>query len=252
MKENSPQEQFKSMSFGDHIEELRARLILSFLGLGICMLASLFFVKWVIDLLRKPYFKVMEELGQEAVLLVLSPSEGFMIYLKIALVCGIIISSPWIFYHLWMFCAEGLYSYEKKFVYRAVPLCTALLLGGTAFCIWVATPITLKFFIKFNTNFLGVKSSFTFHHYINYILNLILIFGGAFQTPLVVYLVNWLGLITLKQLKKWRPYVLLVITIIAAAITPTGPIILVILAGPMYLLYELGILLCMITGRRKD
>ncbi len=80
----------------------------------------------------------------------------------------------------------------------------------------------------------------------------LLIFGGAFQTPIVVYIINWLGLITLKQLKKWRPYVLLVITIIAAAITPTGPIILVVLAGPMYLLYEFGILLCMITGRKKD
>lgn len=250
MKEDMEQK-FRSMPLGDHLEELRVRLILAILGLGVCMFGSLFLSKWVIDMLRQPYIDVMDKLGMEAVLTVLAPSEGFMIYLKIALVCGIIISSPWILYHLWMFVAEGLYKHERKFVYRAVPLCTGLFVGGAAFCVWIATPVTLKFFIKFNTAFLGAKSNFTFQHYINYVLNLILIFGGAFQTPVVVYLLNWLGLITLNQLKKWRPYVLLVITIVAAAITPTGPIILLILAGPMYMLYEFGILLCLIAGPKK-
>ncbi len=244
-------ENFKSMSLGEHLEELRLRILLALAGLVITTIISLLFSKHIITFLTAPYHKVMVSLGEQPYLNFFAPAEGFIIYLRIALISGVIIASPWIIYQIWLFIAAGLYKNEKAIVYKAVPLCTILFILGSLFCVFVAAPVTLDFFVRFNKYFYeNARSNFKFHDYISYVINLILVFGIAFQTPIVVLILNWTGLVTLQQFKSWRKYVLLIVFIIAAILTPPGPVIQLILATPMYLLYELGILLSMLNKKK--
>lgn len=242
---------FAEMPLGDHLEELRSRIIYAAAGLAVGTFVCLFFGKFLIDVITGPYYRITEKMGIESTLLVLAPVEGFMSYLKICLVAGLSLSSPWVFYHLWAFVAAGLYYSEKKYVYMLVPACAILFVLGTVFCIFVATPVTLEFFIRFNRAIYKANSAFNVQSYINYVVALTLVFGLAFQTPMVVFVINRIGLISLVQLRKWRKYVVLVVFVIAAVITPPGPVIQLVLAAPMYLLYELGILLCRFNRQRE-
>jgi sec-independent protein translocase protein TatC len=237
-----------AMSLGDHLEELRARLILALLGLVVATIICLFIGSKIITFIEKPYIKVM---GTEARLQTLAPADGFVSYVTIALIAGLIFSSPWVFYHIWMFVAAGLYPHEKRYVYLATPFSAALFIAGALFFIFAVAPFTLAFFVKFNQRFLGVSSNFTFQKYISFITQLMLVFGLAFQTPTAIFFLNRTGLVSLKSLTRSRKYVLLVIFIIAAIVTPPDVISQITLAIPLYFLFELGIILCYFGNRRK-
>ena len=189
-------------------------------------------------------------MGDKA-LMILAPAEGFVSFVKIAIITGLIISSPWVFYHLWMFVAAGLYSHEKKYVYFAAPFCAILFIFGAVFFLVVVSPITLKFFIIFNDKFLHATSQFTFPNYMSFITHLMLVFGIAFQTPVAIFFLNRTGLVSLDALSRSRKYVLLVIVIVAAMATPPDVVSQVTLAIPLYLLFELGIILSWFASRKK-
>jgi len=244
-KQNLPN---STMSLGDHLEELRQRLIYALAGLVICAVVGFVFGPKIITFIEKPYIGVM---GSEARLQTLAPADGFISYVKIALITGLIISSPWVFYHLWMFVAAGLYLREKRYVYLAAPFSAALFIAGALFFIIVVAPLTLKFLVGFNERLLGVKSQFTFQHYIAFVTHLMLVFGLAFQTPTAIFFLNRTGLVSLQQLRRSRKFVLLGVFVVAAMATPPDVVSQVTLAIPLYLLFELGILLCYFTNRRK-
>jgi sec-independent protein translocase protein TatC len=239
-----------TMSLGDHLEELRARLILAFAGLFLTVIVCLFFGKLIISFIEKPYIKV---LGEEARLQSLAPAEGFISYMNISLIAGIIIASPWIFYQIWMFVASGLYARERRYVYIAVPFSVSLFITGALFFIFFIAPITLKFLIMFNREILGVASNFTFKNYVSFITMMMLVFGLAFQTPIVVFVLARTGLVPLKSFHKFRKFVILGIVIIAAAVLPGSDVFsLFALSIPMYLLYELGILISYLSIKKKE
>jgi sec-independent protein translocase protein TatC len=238
------------MSLGDHLEELRYRVILAVIGLAVALVASLFFGKTIISFLEKPYFMAM---GNQARMQVLGPAEGFISYMNISLVTGVIIASPWIFYQLWMFVAAGLYPHEKRHVYLAVPFSAALFITGALFFIFVIAPITLKMLVLFNKQVLDVDSNFTFQKYISLITVMMLVFGLTFQTPIAVFFLNKIGLLSLEALYKSRRFVILGVIVAAAAATPGSDMFsLFALAIPMYLLFELGILLCYFFNRKQN
>jgi len=238
-----------TMSLGDHLEELRARLILAFAGLFLTVIVCLFFGKLIISFIEKPYIKV---LGDEARLQSLAPAEGFISYMNISLIAGIIIASPWVFYQLWMFVAAGMYPHEKRYVHIAVPFSVGLFITGAFFFIFFIAPITLRFLIMFNREILDVASNFTFKNYISFITIMMLVFGIAFQTPIVVFVLAKTGLVPLKSFRKFRKYVILGIVIIAAAVLPGSDVFsLFALTVPMYLLYELGILISYFSIKKK-
>ncbi len=238
-----------TMSLGDHLEELRARLILAFAGLILTVIVCLFFGKFIISFIEKPYIKV---LGDEARLQSLAPAEGFISYMNISLIAGIIIASPWVFYQLWMFVAAGLYAHERRYVHIAVPFSVGLFITGALFFIFFIAPITLRFLIMFNKEILGVASNFTFKNYISFITIMMLVFGIAFQTPIVVFVFAKTGLVPLKSFHKFRKYVILGIVIIAAAVLPGSDVFsLFALTVPMYLLYELGILISYFSMKKE-
>lgn len=184
-------------------------------------------------------------------LMIIAVAAGFVSYVKIALIIGLVLSSPWVFYQLWMFIAAGLYPHERRYIHLAVPFSAALFIAGALFFLLVVAPLTLKFLVGFNERMLDVRSQFTFQHYISFVSHLMLVFGVAFQTPTAIFFLNRTGLVSLQALNRSRKFMLLVIFIVAAMATPPDVISQVTLALPLYALFELGILLSWFAGRRK-
>ena len=321
-KKKKPQDPLDTtMSLGDHIEELRGRLILAITGLmigtGICLLFGTRIIKFI----EKPYTKVfltpkaeskteeektlklIQDLFDNAQhkiaedpnpleidtkteeflrkfctnvfltlindpnytalrpstdrktltrrLQILSPAAGFISYIKIAMMAGLILSSPWVFYQIWMFVAAGLYSHEKKYVHTAVPFSASLFIIGALFFLFIVAPLTLGFLVKFNEGVLDAWSNFTFSDYISFVTMLMLVFGVAFQTPIAIFFLNRTGLVSIQALRKSRKFVILIIFIVAAMATPPDVISQVTLAIPLYFLFELGIILSVFAERRR-
>jgi len=315
-----------TMSLGDHLEELRARLILAIIGLVVGAVLCLFFGRRIIHFIERPYLKVMEEHSQSKVkiklkeesshhpstyfidvfsddllealkdpnaptidpnavkfaykiysetlakladdpnyisavaeerysdsenqLRSLGPADPFVAFMKITLISGLIVSSPWVFYQLWMFVAAGLYAHERRYVHTAVPFSTALFVTGALFFLFLIAPLCLKFFLNFG-EFIGVSAIWTFDKYISFVTLLMLVFGVAFQTPIAIFVLNRTGLVSIESFKKSRKYVIIIIFAIAAFATPPDVISQISLAIPLYALFELGILLSWIAERKK-
>jgi sec-independent protein translocase protein TatC len=179
----------------------------------------------------------------------LSPTEGFLYWMKIAVYVGIVLSSPWVFYQIWMFVAAGLYPHEKKYVHRYLPLSLFLFLGGVALCEFVALPLGLKYLLEFNES-LGIESDMRLSEVLNFLLLMPLVFGLAFQTPLVMLFMERLGIFDVEMYTQNRRMAIFIIAVIAAFISVApDPISIAVLAIPMVLLYEFGILLCKISPR---
>jgi sec-independent protein translocase protein TatC len=238
-----------TMSVGDHLEELRRRLILAISGLVTALIVCLAFGKWIISFIEMPYIKAM---GEQVNLQSIAPADGFTTYMGASMIAAVVISSPWIFYQLWLFIAAGLYPHEKRYVYLAVPFSAALFIAGALFFIFMIGPITLRFLVMFNKEILGVASNFTFKNYVSFVGTMMLAFGIAFQSPIAIFFLNKIGLVSIEALHKSRRYVVLGIVVVAAAIIPgSDPFSLLALSIPMYLLFELGILLSYLAGRKK-
>ena len=182
---------------------------------------------------------------------VIAVAAGFISYIKIALISGLLLTSPWVFYQLWMFVAAGLYTHEKRYVNIAAPFSAILFVAGALFFLIVVAPLTLKFLVSFNQRILDANSAFTFQHYISFISHLMLVFGLAFQTPSAIFFLNRTGLVSIAALNKSRKFVILAIFVVAAMATPPDVISQVTLAVPLYILFELGILLSYMASRRR-
>ena len=237
------------MSLEGHIEEFRKRVLYALFGTTVSIIACLFFGPRLITCVREPYTSIMVSEGLEPRLQSLAPSDGFVTYVKISALAGVILASPWIFYHLWQFVAAGLYPVEKRAVNVAAPISALLFATGAAFFITIVAPFTLRFFIVFNKKLLGIDSAFTFEKYVSFVINMMLVFGLAFQTPTAIFFINKIGVISLSALSKSRKYVLLAVFMLAAIITPPDFVSQVTLALPLYLLFELGIMVSRFANR---
>jgi len=241
---------YSTMSLGDHLEELRWRLIYAIAGLVIATIICLFFGKQIFDFIQGPYTHLRQNYPELPKLRYLGPSDAFVVYMKISLISGLIISSPWVFYQLWMFVAAGLFPHEKRYVHIAVPFCAILFITGALFFLFVVASISLRFFLA-SGKYLGIEPMWTLQKYISFVTMLMLVFGVGFQTPIAVYVLNRTGLVSIEALRRSRKYVLLLIVILAAIATPPDVVSQITLAIPLYLLFELGILFSYIAGRRK-
>jgi len=169
--------------------------------------------------------------------------ESFLASVKISLIFGLIFSAPWVLWQLWLFVVEGLYEPERRAVRTFFPLSVGLFAAGVLFGYFVMVPISLKF--------LGgwappetVEANFTLEEYLNLFFIFTLALGALFLLPVVMLVLDRVGILGAATYRRRRKYALLIIVLTAAVITPTGdPITLMLLAGPLYLLYELGILL---------
>ena len=238
------------MSLGDHLEELRRRLFFALGGLVVAMAASLTFGKRLIGLLSAPYDAVLAHKGIDAPLAAFTVTDGFFTYFRVSLLAGLLAASPWIVYQLWRFISVGLYPREKRYVYLAVPFCAGLFICGALFFLTLVSYPMLRFFMVFTVS-LDVKPVIHLKGLIAFMTSMMLVFGLAFQTPVVVLLLARVRLVEIATFRKYRRHVIVAMLVLAAAMTSPSPIDQVALAVPMWLLYELGILLARIFAAKE-
>jgi len=267
------------MTIGEHFKELRRRLLRALLGVGVGAVICLVFRETLFQVIIWP---MAVATGGEALPLVyLSPPEAFSTLLRVCIIIGAIVACPYGLYQMWQFIAAGLYDNERQSVRRYFLPALGLFLLGVTFFFLVVAPLVIRFFLNFaQRNFpelptwgvgwfgehlLGgervelatrpadpggiVHPMWRLKEYVGFISTMSLVFGLSFQTPLVVMFLGRTGLVSPKTMRRSRPYVLLVILIVAAFVTPADVMSQLALAGPMYLLFEIGLLF---AHRRKD
>ena len=317
-----PQKKPATMSIGDHIEDLRKRIIWSVIPP--LPLAVLFFlladpiVRWFLV----PLYNVLDKHGLPAHVQVLSPPEFLMVEMKIAIGAAILLAGPWILYQLWKFVSPGLHEHERRFVYFLIPGSAILCVTGLSLMYYIMLPLILDFMVTLAGGVsmptelitlgdsispltiplleelpkiaavgdvwvkmpegvleIAVPSSdvamletlqlpmnrgslisqqFQLSSYLGFVLLLMFAIGIAFQLPMVMLLLGWLGIVTPAWLRKNRKYALLILGIISAMITPQDAVSMLMMLMPLYLLYELGIALIIwvpaarVAGKRDE
>jgi sec-independent protein translocase protein TatC len=245
------EEELKSMSLGDHLEELRARLILAILGLAAGMGVALFWGRSFLQVILHPFEQAMKTSSLEPSLQAIKVAEPFLVYLKASLVLGLLLSCPWVFYQIWAFVSAGLYRRERRYVYMVAPISVILFVGGVLFFLVGIAPLALKFFVQFNAGVSYIRYQPSLSDYVSFILMLSVVFGLTFQLPIFIIFAERMGLVSLATLRKGRRYVFLAAFVISAILTPPDVITQIALAVPVYFLYEASIWVCAFRRRRE-
>ena len=235
------------MSFLEHLDELRKRIIYSVIALGIGFLICCFFISDIFDFIMRPMQALLPPGGT---LVYTDPSEAFTLYIKIAAIGGLLLASPAVFTQLWLFIAPGLYSHEKKWAIPFVAMSSFFFVLGAAFAHYVVFPLTWAFFVGFTTDILTfmprIEPSFSLY------LRLVLAFGVVFQMPTLVLFLARMGVLTARFMIKNFKYAILGIIIISAVITPDGGgVSLFAMSGPLIVLYVFSIGLAWAFGKKK-
>jgi Sec-independent protein secretion pathway component TatC len=297
------------MSFGDHLEDLRKRVLLSIAGVLPIFILAFTYGRPLLRLLIEPAQKQLTKAGQGAQLLATGPFETFGAVIQIAAIVTVLLGAPWILFQLWKFVSPGLYKHERRIVHLLMPFSGLLTLCSVLFLYYIILPVILAFFIGFGaqvsgepqvatapvpegivlpmipvlqadpaepqtgmmwineslmqqrvcigvkptgepiirvitlTSNIGIAQQYRISEYIKTILNMGLAFGIAFQTPVVVVMLGWVGLINPSMMRRFRKHAIIVSAIVGAVLTPADPLSMLLLAGPLYFLYELGLLI---------
>lgn len=173
----------------------------------------------------------------------LTVQEAFMTYLKVSLIAGLVLASPWVFYQLWLFVAAGLYHHERKFVYIYGSLSLLLFIVGVLFCFYLVFPFVLKFLLQFNS-MIKVTPQIRLSEWISFAVLLPLMFGISFQLPLVMRFLSAISVFRPDDYRSKRRLAVLVIAFLSMILTPADPMSMLMMMFPLIGLYELGILLC--------
>ena len=230
------------MTLIDHIEELRHRLLIALIALGVGVIISLFFGEKIVQLLTIP-------IGGMAKLQSIEITENIGVYMRVSLFAGVILAFPVILYELLLFILPGLNPKEKRFVLLSIPMVTVFFIGGVAFAFLVMLPSALPFL----TNFLGVQTNPRLSSYISFITNLLFWVGVSFELPLFVYILARFGMVTPKSLLNYWRQAIVVIAVLAAVITPTvDPVNMSIMMAPLIVLYFISILFAWAAGRGRN
>jgi len=232
--------------FLGHLEELRKRLIASAIVVGIGFAVCYFFSERIFLVLIEPLKAVMPE-GDQLIFTALP--EMFLTYLKVALVTGILLASPYLFYQMWMFVAPGLYKNERSLVVPFVLASTLLFVGGALFGYFIVFPFGFKFFIGFSNEY--VKALPSVKQYFGFALKLLFAFGVVFELPVIIFFLAKLGLVTTELLRKKRKYAILMTFVAAAILTPPDVITQCMMAGPLIILYEVGIIVSRFARKKE-
>jgi sec-independent protein translocase protein TatC len=232
------------MSFFDHLEELRWRIIKSLLGVVIGTIISWVFIDWLMnDVLLHPVLALNRTLspGQQPIHLQnLKPFGQLFLYMQVAIVGGVVLSVPVLLYQLWAFIAPGLMPNERRYVKWIVFFSSFCFLAGIAFSYFVMLPAALSFFAGFGSP--EIVNNIAISEYMNFIISVMLAAGVVFELPMVSWFLSKLGLLTPAFMRHYRRHAIVVIFILAAVLTPgTDPVSQVLLAIPLMALYELSI-----------
>ena len=235
------------MSFLDHLDELRRRIIYAVVSLLAAFIIAFFFVN---DIEAFIYTPLAAMLAPGQTFIYTEPGEAFFLQIKMALVAGVMLGSPAIFTQLWLFIAPGLYSHEKKWAIPFVVLSSLCFVGGAAFSHYIVFPLTWRFFADFDNEFVTftprIAPAFTYY------LRMLLAFGIVFQMPVLVMFLARMGLLTARFMIRHIKYAVLGIVVLSAVVTPDGGgVSLVAMSGPLVLLYIFSIGLAWIFAKKK-
>jgi len=294
---------YATMTFGEHLEDLRRRVILALVGILPIFVAAMVFGRVVLELLIEPARVALHEAGLPNQLQTTEPFETFGTYMRIAFIATLMFGSPWILWQLWRFVAPGLHAHEKRFAQFLLPFSVILSVLGIVFMYFVMLPVVLAFFVDFGASIgaekvptgplppgmvlsqtpalefdpigaaegqfwinpdrnelrfmgpngkvyalpgyqdAGIVPQYRVSAYIGTVLALALGFAVGFQMPVVVLLLGWVGIVELATLRKYRRHALFFTAVAAAVLTPADPLSMFLLWGPLYGLYEVGLLL---------
>jgi sec-independent protein translocase protein TatC len=235
------------MSFLEHLDELRKRIVWALLALVVGFIICCFFIPQIFDFIMRPLQQMLPPGGT---LVYTEPTEAFVLYIKMALIAGLLLASPMVFLQVWLFVAPGLYAHEKKWAIPFVVMSSFFFVVGAAFAHYVVFPLTWRFFVGFTTDIITfmprIEPAFSLY------LRLVLAFGIVFQMPTLVLFLARMGVLTARFMVKNFKYAVLLIIIISAVITPDGGgVSLVAMAGPLMVLYVFSIGLAWAFGKKK-
>ncbi|MBI4744976.1 MAG: twin-arginine translocase subunit TatC [Deltaproteobacteria bacterium] len=227
----------KLLPLTSHLAELRTRLIRSFIAIGIGFLISYASVEQIFEFLMRPMIQAMPA---GSTLVFTNLTEGFFTYFKLALTSGICLAFPVILYQLWRFISPGLLEHETV---------TSFFLLGAVFCYYVVFPSTFRFLISFSSDILKPMPSIK--EYLSFSSKMLLIFGLIFEYPPIVFFLAKVGVLKGSWLAKQRRYAIILIFVISAVITPPDVVSQILMALPMMGLYELGIVIAKVVGKKE-
>ncbi len=236
---------FRNQTIIEHLVELRDRLIKSLYGVLVGMAACWSVSERIFDLIRAPITPYLPAGG----LYFTSPMDKFLAHIKISLVAGVILSSPFWVFQAWRFVSPGLYRNEKKYALGFVFSGTGLFCVGIAFAYFAVLPMAFKFLMTFGG---AVDQPFiTINDYLSFVSTTTLAFGVSFELPLILVILGLMGIISQQALKDKRRYAIVGIAIVSAIITPPDLLSMVLMLVPMWALYEISVLLVGLFERKK-
>jgi sec-independent protein translocase protein TatC len=233
------------MSFLEHLGELRTRIVWSLIPSVIGLIVAFHFSDQILKFIARPLAKTGSEL------VALAPTEAFWTSMKLSMVAGLFLAMPVILWQVWAFVAPGLHKHERRYAGPFVIIGSLLFLAGGAFALLVVVPFAVTFLVTFGQQ-QGIKSMISVEKHVDFVIKFTLAFGLVFELPVVITLLSLIGVVTPRFLSKNRKYAILINFVIAAVLTPTPDMInQALMAGPLCLLYEVGILSAWLVGRRK-
>lgn len=234
-----------AMTLLQHLEELRKAMVRSVIAMAVGFAACYGFSEQMFQILMQP----MEDVLRQGSFIYTYPPEAFFAHIKVGLVAGFFLASPYIFWQVWKFVAPGLYEHERKWLIPIAIFSAFFFVAGALFGYFAVFPYGFEFFASYSTEQIQFMPKLS--EYLGFALKLLFAFGTVFELPLVIFFLARLGIVTSKGLRKKRKYALLVAFVLAALLTPPDPFTQSLMAGPLVILYELGVWVAYFFGKEK-
>jgi len=232
------QRKMSNESISSHLIELRSRLIRVIICLGILSIVGIPFASEIYSFVASPLLNILPEGSSMIATQVTSP---FMAPIKLVLFVALLVTMPYLFYEVWMFMSPGLYKNEKTFIAPLMASTSILFAAGVAFAYFIVCPIIFKFFIASAPNSIQVMTDIS--QYLNFVIKLVFAFGIAFEIPIATFLLIKSGIMKKDALVNSRPYLVILFFVLGMLLTPPDIFSQLFLAIPMWILFELGLLI---------
>jgi sec-independent protein translocase protein TatC len=248
-----PDEPAGAMTFFEHLSELRKRIIYSLYAIGVGAFIGVYVSKYVINFITKPIIKALTDANQNAALFYTHPAGYLNTYITLGVYIGIVLASPVVLYQIWLFVAPALYKHERSAIAGFVFSTVFLFLAGIAFGYFITLPYILRFLVSFQGPISSIKPMITVNEYFDLVLLILLGLGLVFELPILIFFLSLFGIVTPKFLWKNFRYAILIITVVAAIVTPTpDAMTMLIFMAPMVGLYFVGIAVSAVVTRRRE
>jgi len=248
MSQDNDNSEAAKMPLTQHLEELRHRLLVCLLSVGVAFIVCYVFSGKLFEILMKPWIEAMPE-GQTAKLIYTAPHEAFFTYMKVAFISGVLVSMPIIIWQIWKFIAPGLYENEKRYMVPVIFFSGVCFMAGALFGYFVVFPAGFKFFASFASEYISpmIKTD----EYLSFANRMLLCFGLAFELPVFAFFLAKLGILSSDFLKRKRKIAIVLIFVAAAALTPSPDVVSqLLMAAPLLVLYELSVWIVYFFGSK--